>query len=215
MCRASSPSCTCVAGWKRPPRRCGWAFSSQRQGPRRRRSREISQCAGRGSRHRFGAMALPHIHHGARLGLALAALMVTAPAARAADFTHPVFTEFTGGGLSTNGDPASLALRPAGNLWMAETHGPGRIAQGTAPAAGREGNLWRAEPGGPGRIAKVPPAGAVTEFPGGGTRDRSATRGPATLGGGPDGNVGLGECAGPGGIGRIQPAGTVAEFPAG
>jgi streptogramin lyase len=124
--------------------------------------------------------------------IALVGWMVVVPAARAADFTHPTFTEFTGGGasgLSANGGPASVRPGPDGNLWMAETQGAGRIA-------------------------KVTPAGVVTEFTGGVTPHLTAGRGPANLVAGPDANVWVTEFNDPGGVVRITPAGVATEFDA-
>jgi virginiamycin B lyase len=118
------------------------------------------------------------------------ALMVGAPAAGAADFTNPVFTEFTGGvapGLSADTSPAGVAPGPDGNVWM------GSIA-------------------GPGRISKVTPAGVVTEFTGGVTPNLSAGLEPANLVAGPDGNVWVTEFAHPGGVVRITPSGAVTEY---
>lgn len=122
--------------------------------------------------------------------IALAGWMVVVPASRAADFSHPTFTELTGGvapGLSANGGPASVRVGADGNLWMAETQGAGRIA-------------------------RVTPAGAVTEFTGGVTPGLSAGRQPANLVAGPDGNVWVTEFADPSGVARVTPAGVVKEF---
>lgn len=122
--------------------------------------------------------------------IALAGWMVVGPASRAADFSHPTFTELTGGvapGLSANGGPASVRVGADGNLWMAETQGAGRIA-------------------------RVTPAGAVTEFTGGVTPGLSAGRQPANLVAGPDGNVWVTEFADPSGVARVTPAGVVKEF---
>jgi streptogramin lyase len=124
-------------------------------------------------------------------GLLGAALF--APVGRAADFSHPVFTELTGGltsGFSAGGGPAGLALGPDGNVWMGEAQGPGRIA-------------------------KVTPAGVVTEYTGGVTPNLSAGRAPANLVAGPDGNVWVTEFGDPGGIVRITPSGAVTEYPSG
>ena len=123
----------------------------------------------------------------ARCRLALAGLLVAVPGARAAD---PVFTEFIGGvtpGLSADGGPAGIALGPDGNVWMAETQGPGRIT-------------------------KVTPAGVVTEFTGGVTPNLTAGQQPANVSAGPDGNVWVTQFS-TGGIVRITPAGAVTEYP--
>ncbi len=123
--------------------------------------------------------------------VALAALLLAAPATRAADAADPVFTEFTGGvapGFSANTKPDGIGRGPDGNVWMA---------------------AW----GGAGRIAKVTPAGVVTEFTGGVTSGLSANRGPMDVVAGPDGDMWVTQFSNPGGIVRITPAGQVTEFP--
>ena len=105
--------------------------------------------------------------------LAISLLCEAGPAEAA-----PTMTEFS---LLTGGrSPSGITSGPDGNLWFAESTGPGAIGRITpsgtiteftsgvsGPAEGitlgPDGNLWFTEPA-PEKIGRITPSGTVTEF---------------------------------------------------
>ncbi len=139
----------------------------------------------------------------------------------------PTMTEFP---LLTGGrGPSAITAGPDGNLWFAESTGPGAIGRITpsgtiteftsgvsGPAEGitlgPDGNLWFTEPRQE-KIGRITPSGTITEFSVPSGLLTSAK--PAQIAAGRDGNLWFTISSGQGGIGRITPTGTITEFTSG
>jgi streptogramin lyase len=162
-----------------------------------------------------------------RLALVLALLATTLLCSAASAGAAPTMTEFA---LPTGGRaPAGITAGPDGNVWFAESAGPGGIGRITPLGAiteftaglsgpaegialGPDGNLWFTEPAQE-KIGRITPTGTITEFslpagPLGGPK-------PAEIVAGRDGNLWFTIFSGQGGIGRITPTGTITEFTSG
>ncbi len=153
--------------------------------------------------------------------LALTSAALTASAALAA----PTLTEYP---LTTpDRGPNGVALGAEGDVWFAETVGPGAIgritqageitefttgltggSQPTGIARGQEGDLWFTEFANPGRIGKITPSGTITEYP-----TTTSNTQPDGIALGPEGNLWFTEAANPGRIGKITPSGSITEYP--
>ena len=131
--------------------------------------------------------------------------------------------------LTAGRGPSAIAAGPDGNVWFAESTGPGGIGRITpsgtiteftsglsGPAEGitlgPDGNLWFTEPAKE-KIGRITPSGTITEFsipPG-----SLGSAKPAQIAAGRDGNLWFTVTSGQGAIGRITTAGVVTLFTSG
>ncbi len=139
----------------------------------------------------------------------------------------PTMTEFP---LLTGGrSPAGITAGPDGNVWFAESAGPGGIGRITPAGTiteftagvsgpvesitlGPDGNLWFTEPSQE-KIGRITPSGTVTDFSVPSGLLTSAQ--PAGIVAGHDGNLWFTISSSQAGIGRITPTGTITEFTSG